>query len=149
MLGHSLPVVLGETHGLKPPPWPSTPATAGTACMSYFTGDPGKELVTRHQPEEFGKGQEDSTSQNPSCGHPSWLSHACPPGRIPSRNGWRRQPKNQCLHLKPEIASRLTGRLSWAPSPSCCPPGAPSHENLFLCQHMARVSLDNSVPSVR
>ena len=47
--------------------------------MSYFTtGDPGKELISHHHPEEFGKGQEDSTPQNPSRGHPSWLSHACP-----------------------------------------------------------------------
>ena len=95
--------------------------------MSYFTGGPGKELVTHHQPEEFGKGQEDSTSQNPSCGHPSWLSHACPPGRTPSRNGWPKatqkpMPSPKTRDHKPCGRAPLLGSLAlllsaWCPFP--------------------------------
>ena len=40
------------------------------------------ELISHHQPEEFRKDQKETppcltTSQNPSCWHPSWLSKVC------------------------------------------------------------------------
>ena len=61
------------------------PGTIVTICMSCFmTGDPDKEYRT-NKPPPTGRVQErsrgdtacSSTSQNPSCQHPSWLSDAC------------------------------------------------------------------------
>ena len=64
------------------PPWPGTIVII---CMSCFmTGDPDKEYGTNKPPptrrvQERWKGDTacPSTSQNPSCQHPSWLSDAC------------------------------------------------------------------------
>ena len=70
-----------QTDGNRPP-WPGTGVTI---FVSYFTtGGPSKEQGT-NKPPPTGRIQQRSkgdamcptTSQNPSCWLPSWLSNAC------------------------------------------------------------------------
>ena len=78
--------VVREAHWLKPPRHHSNwPGTTVTICMNCFmTGGPGKEQGTNKPPPTgrvWERSKEDATcpttSQNPSCWHPSWLNNAC------------------------------------------------------------------------
>ena len=77
----AIEVMLGEAHWLKPP---TLARPMVTIFMSFMTGGPGKEHGT-NKPPPTGRVQERSrgetrcqtTSQNPSLWHPSWLNKAC------------------------------------------------------------------------
>ena len=95
---------------------------------------PRKEHGTNEPPptgrvQETSKGDATcpSTSQNPSCWHPSWLGNAAPPGRPLSPNDWLQNAGNSPHHYKTqdfELSGRATlGSLTlmlsaWAPFPS-------------------------------
>ena len=75
-------ILLGEAHWLKPPTLARHHSNHYMSC--FMTGDPDKEFGTNKPPptgrvRERSKGDTAylSTSQNPSCQHPSWLSDAC------------------------------------------------------------------------
>ena len=70
------------------PPWPDT-----TVCLHelFLTGGPGKEQETNKPPptgsvRERSKGDTTcpTTSQNPSCSHPSWLNKVCTTRKDPA-----------------------------------------------------------------
>ena len=113
-----------------------------------MTGDPDKEYGTNKPPptrrvRERLKGDTEcpSTLQNPSCYHPFWLSNACAT-RKDSELGWLAKDhlETNPITIKPE-------QFSWVPLPYCSPPGCPFPIKSLVLS--ARVSLDNSFPSVR
>ena len=108
------------------------------------------ELISHHQPEEFGKGQKET-------------SHVQPPPRILAdihlgwamlyttkkdsewfvKDNWETNP----INIKPETASHVAEQFSWVPLPCCSLPGCPFPiKSLALS---ASVSLDNSFLNVR
>ena len=96
-----------------------------------MTGDPDKEYGTNKPPPTgrvWERSKEDtacpSTSQNPSCQHPSWLSDACTT-RKDSELEWlaKDHPETNPISVKPETASHVAEQFSWVPLPSCFPPG--------------------------
>ena len=90
---------------------PPRPGTVVTSCMSCFmTGVPDKECRTNKPPptgrvRERSKGDTacPSTSQNPSCQHPSWLSDACATRRD-SELEWlaKDHPETNPITIKPD-----------------------------------------------
>ena len=135
---------------MEPPLWPGTMVTI---CESYFiTGGPGKEHRTNKPPPtrrvwERSKG--DTTSQNPSCWNPSWLSNVCTTRKDPESEWLPRgkleinpitQKKQDCEpHGRAVLLGSLTFLLSaQAPFP-----------NKVSCFVSMYISLDNSLPSVR
>ena len=100
--------------------------------MSCFTtGDPRKEHRTNKPPptervRERLKGDTtcQTTSQNPSLWHPSWLNQACTT-RKDSESEWlaKDNPETNPITIKPETASHLEEQFSWVPLPYCSPPG--------------------------
>ena len=102
--------------------------------MSCFrTGGPDKEYGTNKPPptgrvRESSKGDTTcpSTSQNPSCLHPAWLSDVCAT-RKDSELEWSAKDHTETnpITIKPETMSHRAELFSWAPSPSCSPPGCP------------------------
>ena len=87
-------------------------------------------------------------SQNPSSYHPSWLGNVCTNRKDPESE-WlaKDNPEINPITIKPKTASHMAEQFSWVPLPYCSPPGCPfSIKSLALS---ARVSLDNSFPSVR
>ena len=125
------------------PPWPGTIVTI---CMSCFmTGDPDKEYGTNKPPptrKSSGKVKRRhclSTSQNPSCQHPSWLSDACAT-RKDSELEWLAKDylETNSITIKPKTASHSTEQFSWVPLPSCSPPGCPFPiKSLALSAHVS------------
>ena len=119
-------------------------------CVSYFTtGGPGKEHRTNKPPLtriwERSKADVTSqcptTSQNPSCWHPSWLSSACTTRKDPEsrvigqrqRIGLERKP----VTIKPEPASHVAEQFR-VPLPSCSPLGHPfAIKSLALSTHVS------------
>ena len=89
------------------------------------------ELISHHQPRrvwEKSKGDTTcpSTSQNPSCYHPSWLSNVGAT-RKDSELEWlaKDHPETNPISVKPETASHVAEQFSWVPLPYCSPPGRP------------------------
>ena len=119
-----------------------------------MTGGPGKEHGTNKPPptEEFGKVQKETPHGQPpprilSGIHLGWTRRA-PPGRT-LESEWlaKDNPEANPITIKPETASHMTELFSWIPLPYCSPPRCPFPiKSLALS---ARVSLDNSFPSVR
>ena len=92
--------------------------------------EPGEEHGTNMPPStwrarERSKGDTTclTTSQNPSCWHPSWLNKACTT-RKGSESEWlaKNNPKTNPITIKPETASHVTELFSWVPLPYCSPP---------------------------
>ena len=120
-----------------------------------MTRDPDKAYGTS-KPPPAGRVQErsrggtacPSTSQNPSCQHPSWLSDPCTTRKDYELEWWAKDhPETNPITIKPKTASHAAEQFSWVPLPSCSPPGWPFPiKSLALS---ARVSWDNSLPSVR
>ena len=87
------------------PPWPGTIVTICISC--FTTGGPGKEHGTNKPPPtrrvwERSKGDTicPTTSQNPSCWHPPWLTRCVPPERTLSQNDWLKTTQKQSHHHK-------------------------------------------------
>ena len=112
------------------PPWPGTIVTI---CMSCFrTGGPSNKHKT-NKPPPIRRVQERSkwdttcptTSQNPSCWHPSWLSNA----RVTkdSESEWpaKDNPETNPITIKPKTQSHVAEQFSWVPLPYCSPLGLP------------------------
>ena len=124
--------------------------------MSYFTtGGPGKEHRT-NTPPPTGRAQERSkrdttcptTSRNPSLWHPAWLNKACTTRKDSESEWWAKDnPETNPITMKPDTASHVAKRFSWAPSPSCSPPGRPFP--IKSLAFSACFSSDNSFLSVR
>ena len=99
-----------------------------TICMSCFTtGGPGKEHGTNkpsptRRVRERSKGDTmcPTTSQNPSHGHPSWLSDACTTRKdSESELLAKDNPETNPLNINPETASHMAEQSSWVPLPCC------------------------------
>ena len=89
-----------------------------------------------------------TTSQDPSCWHPSWLSNVCST-RKDLESEWlaKDSPETIPITIKPTTASHKTEQFSWVPFPSCSLPRRSFPiKSLALPAH---VSSDNSFPSVR
>ena len=119
------------------PPWPGSIVTI---CISYFmTGSPGEEHRTNKPPltgriRERSKGDAacPSTSQNPPCWHPSWLSNAWTIRKDPESE---QQARDNPITIKPEVTSHVTGQFSWVPLPSySAPPRCPFPIKSLACQ---------------
>ena len=120
-----------------------------------MTGGPGKEHGTNKPPptrrvQERSKGDTTcpTTSQNPPLWHPSWLNKACTT-RKDSESEWLAKDnlETNLTTTKPETGSHVAEQFSWVPLPYCSLPRCPFPiKSLAL---LARVSLDNSFPSVR
>ena len=130
------------------PPWPGTLVTI---CVSYFkTGGLGKEHRTNKPPParrvlERSKGDTmyPTTSQNPSCWYPSWLSNVCTTRKF-SESEWlaKDNPETNPITIKPKPQGRavLPGSLTlllstWALPPnkiSCFVSTCVSSDNLFV-----------------
>ena len=124
--------------------------------MSYFTTrGPGKEYGT-NKPQPTGRVWErskgdtmcQSTSKNPFCYRPSWLSDTCTT-RKDSESEWLTKDTQEInpITIKPETVSHVAELFFWVPSPSYSPPGCLLTVNSLTVS--ARVSSDNSFPSVR
>ena len=101
-----------------------------------------RELISLHQPEEFRKGQKETclnTSQNPSLWHPSWLNEACATRKDSELEGLAKDhPETNPITIKPETVSHAAEQFSWAPLPSCSPPGCPFPvKSLALSAHVS------------
>ena len=109
------------------PPWPGTGVTI---LVSYFmTGGPGKEQGTNKPPltgriQQRSKGDAvwPTTSQNPSCWRPSWLSNACATRKDPESE---RLAKKATWKLTPSPYSHVAEQSSCVLLPSCLPPRCP------------------------
>ena len=135
------------------PPWPGSLVITRMSC--FTTRGPGKEYGTNKPPptgrvQERSKGDTvcPSTSQNPSCWHPSWLSNAWATRKDTETEWWAKDnPETNPINIKPKSVSHTAEQFSWVPLPYCSPPGCPfSIKYLALS---ARVSSDNSFLSVR
>ena len=124
---------------------PTWPGTIVTICMSCFmTGGPGKEHRTNKPPptRSVRERSEDNTtclttSQNPSCWHPSWLSNACTT-RKDSESEWlvRDNPETNPITIKPKTARHVAEQLSWVLSLYWFLPGHTFPVKSLLCQLM-------------
>ena len=111
-----------------------------------MTGGPGKEHGTKKPPptgrvQERSKGDTtcQTTSQNPSLWHPSWLNKACTT-RKDSDSEWlaKDNPETNPITIKPKTASHVTKLFSWVPLPYCFPPGCPFPvKSLILSAHVS------------
>ena len=89
-----------------------------------------------------------STSQNPSCQHPSWLSNACATKKDSELEQLAKdRPETNPITIKPEFVSHAAEQFSWVPLPYCSPPGCPFPKKSLVFS--TRVSLDHSFPNVR
>ena len=102
--------------------------------MSCFTtGSPAKEHGTNKPPptgrvraRSKGVTTCQTTSQNPSLWHPSWLNKAYTT-RKDSESEWlaKDNPEANPITIKLETASHVAELFSWVLLPYCCPPGCP------------------------
>ena len=111
------------------------------------------ELISHHQPEEFKKGQKETTyvpttSQNP-CWHPSWLNKACTT-RKDSELEWLAKDnlETNLITIKPETAESH-GRAVLMGSLKLLLSTREPFLNKISCFVSTCVSLNNSFPSVR
>ena len=121
----------------------------------FTTERPGKERGTNKPPpirrvQEWSKGDTTcpTTSQNPPCWHPSWLSNACATRKDWVRMIGQRQPGNKSHHHKtrgcePRGRAVLLGSLTLLLSTRAPLP------NKVSCFVSTCVSSDNSFLSVR
>ena len=99
----------------------------------FITGDPDKEYRANKPPptgrvRERSKGDTEclSTSQNPSCWHPSWLSDACATRKDSELEKLiKDHPETNPITIKPNIVSNAAEQFSWVPLPNCSPPRCP------------------------
>ena len=89
------------------------------------------ELISLHQPEEFGKGQKETPQVRPPprillSSIPSWLNKACTT-RKDSESEWlaKDNPETNPITIKPKTASHVAELFSWVPLPYCSPTGCP------------------------
>ena len=122
-------LMLGEAHWPKPSTL--TRHHSNHLTGSFTTGSPGKEHQTNKPPPTGRIGERSNrdttcptTSQNPSCWHPSWLNKACT-ARMDSESEWwaKDNPETNPKHHK--TASHVAELFSWVPLPYCSPPGRP------------------------
>ena len=113
------------------------------------------ELISRHQPEEFRKGQKETprptTSQNPSLWHPSWVNKACTT-RKDSESEWlaKDNPETNPITIKPKTVShKPRGRAVLLGSLTLLLSTQVPFPNKISCFVSTCVSSDNSFPSVR
>ena len=106
----------------------------------FMTGGPGKEQGTNKPPptrrvQERSKSDTTclTTSQNPSCWHPSWMSNACAT-RKDSESEWlaKDNPETNPIIISPETASHVAEQFSRVPLPYCSLPG-----HLFPIKYLA------------
>ena len=79
-----------------------------------------------------------TTSQNPSCWHPSWLNKACTTRKdSESEHLATDNPETNLITINPKTASHEAEQFSWVPLPCCSPPGCPFRiKSLALSAHM-------------
>ena len=113
--------MLGGAHWLKSP---TLPGTKVTTCILVRN----TELISHHQPEEWGKGQKETPHVWPPprillAGlHLGW-TRPSPPERTLSQWLAEGNPDTNPITIKP--ASHAAERSSWVPSPCRSPPGRP------------------------
>ena len=90
-----------------------------------------RELISHHQPEEFGKDQKETQHVWPpprillSGVHLDWTRRA-PPGKTESEWLAKNNLETNPITIKPKTASHVAEQFSWVPLPYCSPPGYPS-----------------------
>ena len=133
---------------------PSWPDTTVNICISYFTTEgPGKEHRTNKPPPtgrvwERSKGDTmcPTTSQNPSCWHPSWLSNECATLKD-SESEWLAKDNLETnpITIKP-TASHVAEQFSWVPLPYCSLPRHPFPiKSLALSTHVSPLTIHLSI----
>ena len=111
-----------------------------------MTGDPvirNMELITHHQPEEFGKGLKETPRVRPPPRIPltsiylGWGMRA-PPGKTELEWLAKDHPETNPITIKPETASHVAEQFSWFPLPYCSPLGCPFPiKSLALSAHVS------------
>ena len=110
------------------------------------------ELISHHQPEEFGKGQKETPHARPlpriplASIHLGWVIRA-PPGKTELEWLAKDYLETNPITIKPKTSSHEAEQFSWVPLPSCSPPGC--HFPIKYLALSACVFSDNSFPSVR
>ena len=67
-----------------------------------------------------------TTSQNPSCWHPSWLNKACTTRKDSESEGLAKDnPETNAITIKPKTASHVAKQFPWILLLYCSPPGRP------------------------
>ena len=101
------------------------------------------ELISHHQPEEFGKGRKETLRVHPlprvplASIHLGWAMRA-PPGKTELEWSAKDHPETNPITIKPETESQVAKQFSWVPSPSCSPLGCPLPiKSLALSTHVA------------
>ena len=84
-----------------------------------------------------------TTSQNPSHGHPSWLSDARTPRKDSESEVLAKDnPETNPINIKPETASYTAEQSSWVPLPCC---SLPRHlfpiKSLALSTHVSPLTV--------
>ena len=102
-----------------------------------------RELISHHQPEEFGKDQKETQHVWPpprillSGVHLDWTRRA-PPGKTESEWLAKNNLETNPITIKPKTASHVAEQFSWVPLPYCSPPGYPSPiKSLALSAHVS------------
>ena len=110
----------------------------------FMTGGPGKEHGTnkptwRFQERSKGDTTCPTTSQNPSCWHPSWLIKACTTTKD-SESEWLAEDNLETnpITIKSKIASHTAEQFFWVPLSDCFLSGCPFPVNSLALS--ARVS---------
>ena len=101
------------------------------------------ELISHHQPEEFGKGQKETPRVCPlpriplASIHHGWAMRA-PPGKTELEWLAKDNPETNPITIQSETASHVAEQFSWVPLPYCSPPGCPFPiKSLALSAHMS------------
>ena len=137
-------LVLGEAYWLKP----STLARHHGYHLHelFYNRRSDKEHRTNKLPptarvRKKSKGDETcpTTSQNPSCWCPSWLSNACATRKDPESEWFAKDnAETNPMTLKPETASHVAEQSSWVPLPYCSLPRRPFPvKSLTLSAHVS------------
>ena len=105
------------------------------------------ELTSHHQPQEVGKGQQETPkdlpiSHSPPCWDPSWLSNVCTTKDLEPQ--WLIRENLDSTWPKTRDCKPHGRQFSWAHLPSCSPLGCP-----FPIKSLALSALDNPFLSVR
>ena len=102
------------------------------------------ELISLHQPEEFGKGQQETSHVwSPprillSGIHFGWTRHAPPRRTLESEWLAKDNRETNPITIKPETVSHVAELFSWVPLPYCSPPGHPFPiKSLALSAHVS------------
>ena len=121
--------------------------TTVTTCTTNFTtGGHSKEHRTNKPPTTrriWERSKRDTvcptTSQNPSCWRPSWLSNAWATRKDSESEGLAKDSlKTNPITIKSETASYVAEQFSWVPLPYCSLPGCPFPiKSLALSAHVS------------